>query len=233
MPRHHRLSKRRHWYDPFLTWGPWVISVVFVVGMANNRLRRHMLPHLRENGPLELATFAVCLIAGILGLWTALESRKVNPWWKTTFFTLFGLGLVFVAMEEIAWGQTFFGFGSPEYFESNNLQQETTLHNLGGAHGKSHYLYMAFGLGGLLGVFLPGRQLSDLRVPRVAVSTLIVIVLMTSFEFLHNNFELDWSARGIGRKSPELIEFWVACVGLIYCGDKWRKLRQRNNSDAA
>ncbi|MCP4094419.1 MAG: hypothetical protein GY747_13330 [Planctomycetes bacterium] len=45
-----------------------------------------MLPHLRENGPLELATFFVCLAAGILGLWAAKISSRVNPWWKTAFF---------------------------------------------------------------------------------------------------------------------------------------------------
>ena len=233
MSRRPRLSNHRHWYDTLLTWGPLVISVFFVLGMANSRLRRHMLPHLRENGPLELATFFVCFIAGVLGLLAALESRKINPWWKTTFFTLFGLGLLFVALEEIAWGQTFFGFGTPEFFESHNQQQEITLHNLGGAHGKSHYLYMVFGLGGLIGAFMPWPQLRDLRVPRIAVSTLIVISLLTALEFIHNTFELDWSARGIGRKSPELIEFWIACVGFVYCGDKWRKLRLRNRLGVA
>ncbi len=89
---------------------------------------------------------------------------------------------------------------------------------------------MIFGLGGLFGAYLPWYGLRDLRVPRVIVPVLLVIVMLTSLEFIHNMFELDWSARGIGRKSPELIEFWIVCVGFVFCGEKWRKLRMRNGN---
>jgi hypothetical protein len=215
----------RHWYDKIVAWGPLLVSIGFVVTMASDRLRPLLAPHLRENGPLELATFIVLAIAGSYGLRIAFAGRQAQPWWNTTFFAIFGSGLLLVALEEIAWGQTLLGFASPDYFQENNQQGETTLHNLGGAHGNSHYLYMTFCLGGLAGAYLPERLLGDLRVPRAAIPALWVIFFLTLFEFLHFALELDWAQHGVGRKAPELVEFWVACVGFLYCGEKWRALR--------
>lgn len=230
MNDHAALRSSRPWYDKFVVWGPLFISMGFVLTMASDRFRPLLAPHLRENGPLELATFLVLAIAGIYGIRIAIAGRKYIPWWQTAFFTLFGLGLILVALEEIAWGQTLFGFESPAFFADNNEQGETTLHNLGGAHGNSHFLYMTYCLGGLAGAYLPKRFVGELRVPRLAVPTLWVIFFLTLFEFIHFALELDWAQHGVGRKAPELVEFWVACVGFIYCGEHWRKLRLRQLS---
>lgn len=227
------LSNCRHWYDKLVTWGPLWVTVGFVLTMASDCFRPLLAPHLREDGPLELATFLVLAIAGVYGLRVAIAGRKALPWWHITFFAAFGTGLILVALEEIAWGQTLFGFESPDFFASNNEQGETTLHNLGGAHGNSHYLYMVFCLGGLAGAYLPKHLLGDLQVPRSAVPTLWVIFSLTLFEFLHFALDLDWAQHGVGRKAPELIEFWVACVGFIYCGEKWRELRLRKLGNPA
>ncbi len=213
-----------HRYERIVTWVPLPLSIVFILTMASDRFRPFLSPFLHENGPLELATFVVSLCAAYFGLRFALARRKTAPLLQTLFFGLFGMGLLLVSLEEIAWGQSFFGFASPEYFEDHNIQGETTLHNLGGAHGYSHYLYLWFFLGGLLGTYLPKKILGELRVPAIAVPTLWIIGILTGLEFLILNFDLDWAQRGIGRKAPELIEFWVAWVGFLYCGTIWLKL---------
>ncbi len=132
------IYHKKTWLTKAMFWVPPVASVGYILVMASDRFRPWLAPHLREHGPLEMATFLLLGLAAILGLWAAISSRKTNPWWMTLFLSLFGFGLALVALEEIAWGQAFFGFDTPEYFASNNEQGETTLHNLGGIHGKSH-----------------------------------------------------------------------------------------------
>lgn len=56
--------------------------------------------------------------------------RKVKPAIFLVIAFLFGIVLFFAAGEEISWGQRLFGLKSPEYFQQNNTQGETNLHNL-------------------------------------------------------------------------------------------------------
>ncbi len=48
------------------------------------------------------------------------------PW----FLSGVALFCLFVALEEISWGQRIFGYRPPEYFLGNNFQQEFNLHNV-------------------------------------------------------------------------------------------------------
>jgi len=233
MELHSVQDARHHRYEKIVTWGPLLVSLVFILTMASARFRPFLSPFLHENGPLELATFVAFLCAAYFGIRLAIASRRIAPWWHTTFLGLFALGLLLVALEEIAWGQNFFGFASPEFFGTYNKQGETTLHNLGSAHGKSHYLYMLFCLGGLCGAYLPKKILGDLSVPRIMVPTLWIIFILTGLEFIIINFELGWAQRGIGRKAPELIEFWVAWVSFLYCGKMRLKLQGHKASHKA
>jgi Tetratricopeptide repeat len=52
----------------------------------------------------------------------------VSSRYRLTFAGL-ALCCLYVAMEEISWGQRIFGFTSPDFFKANNLQSETNLHN--------------------------------------------------------------------------------------------------------
>lgn len=47
-------------------------------------------------------------------------------------WAVIGLGLLFIAGEEISWGQRFLRFETPENLAAINLQQEFNLHNIGG-----------------------------------------------------------------------------------------------------
>ena len=46
------------------------------------------------------------------------------------FLALAALFFVFVAMEEMNWGQTYFNFETPQILSKTNIQQEVSLHNL-------------------------------------------------------------------------------------------------------
>jgi hypothetical protein len=45
-------------------------------------------------------------------------------------YGLLAIGLLFVCIEELSWGQRILKIASPSYFERHNIQQEITLHNL-------------------------------------------------------------------------------------------------------
>jgi hypothetical protein len=86
--------------------------------------------YLREDGLVEnlqvlflLASFGIA----VYNCFHAPDSGK--PFY---FITWIGLALLFffAAGEEISWGQRIFNFETTGFFESNNLQHETNLHNL-------------------------------------------------------------------------------------------------------
>jgi hypothetical protein len=88
-----------------------------------------------KEGPLENLT---CILALIASMFSAIAAwrfsrpgvlRAPPPPVRWMLAALAG-GLFGVGMEEINWGQTFLGFGTPEVWKEVNYQQETSLHNL-------------------------------------------------------------------------------------------------------
>ena len=83
----------------------------------------------QEDQALEWASFwSFFIAAGVFATaaWRQRKSTRSLPWF------LVGLALfcVFVAMEEISWGQRVFGHRPPDYFLAQNYQQELNLHNI-------------------------------------------------------------------------------------------------------
>jgi hypothetical protein len=83
----------------------------------------------QEDQALEWASFWSFFIAsGVFAVAASRQRRTAGtlPWF------LVGLALfcVFVAMEEISWGQRVFGHRPPDYFLAQNYQQELNLHNI-------------------------------------------------------------------------------------------------------
>jgi hypothetical protein len=74
-----------------------------------------------EGGILETATFVLALVSGILFCLSGFFGHR--------FAFLLGLCWLIFAFEEVSWGQRIFGFGSPNFFATNNLQGETNIHN--------------------------------------------------------------------------------------------------------
>lgn len=64
----------------------------------------------------------------LLTSWFALNLARNSSY--RLFFAGVVIAAFYVAMEEISWGQQVFSWSSPEYFEANNLQGETNLHNM-------------------------------------------------------------------------------------------------------
>lgn len=77
---------------------------------------------MQEDRAIEWASVVAFAIAGIAGAVRAVRQRRV-------FDGLVALFLLFVAGEEMSWGQRIFGLTPPAYFLEHNAQQEMNLHN--------------------------------------------------------------------------------------------------------
>lgn len=82
-----------------------------------------------EDGPLEWISAIALLIAAL----ALLRRIWVRPDRSGLFIAVSVFGamiLFFGAGEEISWGQRVFGWQSGEFFQENNAQSETNIHNL-------------------------------------------------------------------------------------------------------
>lgn len=110
----------------------------------------------QEDELLEWATFWAFVLAASLSIQAALlewRDRQALPW----FLSGIAVFCLFVALEEISWGQRIFGYRPPVYFLDQNYQQEFNLHNVVETRLRKLALQAVI-LG--YGVFLPLLQLA-------------------------------------------------------------------------
>lgn len=111
-------------------WTP-VIYLPFVALMrAVLPLETFLVIFEGEFGLTELATAIVLVPAAALAFGQARRLQRARARAAAALLTVFGLGCCFLLLEEISYGQHIFEWRSPEYFQENNLQAETNLHNM-------------------------------------------------------------------------------------------------------
>jgi hypothetical protein len=102
----------------------------------------------KEDGFLENIQVIFYFTAAVVSLICSLKFFNKFKKPEAIFFLLLFISLFFIAGEEISWGQRIFGIETPENYARMNLQEETTIHNLGFFQSKIDYIYMALGLWG-------------------------------------------------------------------------------------
>lgn len=83
-----------------------------------------------EDSPIEHATALLLALCGPVLWMRVLPERQNLTRGAVILGVLYGLAYVWAGGEEISWGQRIVGFESPDYFQTNNDQQEFTFHNL-------------------------------------------------------------------------------------------------------
>jgi hypothetical protein len=162
-------------------------------------------------------------------------------------YFLFAVGALFACLEEISYGQHFFGWRTPLWFDERNVQHETNLHNLAGdkpGQALRNGALWAVTLGGIVlpaaatwagGQYVPGR-FAYYVLPRMELATVTVaMLLMRLFRTLPRHL------RG-GRDVAlyEVLELYMGIFALAYVLALWRRLApagalagQRARADAA
>jgi len=106
-----------------------VIGLVLGVGSAFFAPEFYEFTLSAEDGPLEWITAFALFVAGVICVMRVIRHRAKGA----RFVAITALGalvLIFGAGEEISWGQRIFGWASGEFWQENNAQAETNLHNL-------------------------------------------------------------------------------------------------------
>ncbi|MDN5202620.1 hypothetical protein QQ008_14625 [Fulvivirgaceae bacterium BMA10] len=108
-----------------------VCSIVLITSQTQEATPA-LLITTQENGLFEWGSFFIFLAISAFTLMILFHDKGSNIFTKfqKRFITLVAIGTYFLAMEEISWGQHILGFKTPGFFEANNLQKETNIHNL-------------------------------------------------------------------------------------------------------
>lgn len=203
--------------------GRLVTLVVVVATLAFHALyvlpatRRIASKLMQEDQVIEVVTFGALLAASVLGTLLALRCRRDGlPRMVWGFFLAFAIGLFFIAMEEVSWGQWIFFFKTPDSLHGLNRQNETNLHNLGGLQGHSEWLRLVFAGGGLIGV-LANRH-PRLRLIATPVSLTGWYVLMTTYIVFDsvNEFVTGSWLLGTFNQMSEWVEMLIGLSALAY-----------------
>jgi hypothetical protein len=108
------------------------VGVITLIGIISSRINLPWFEnvYVAEDGFVENLTLVPLLAAAVVSViyWSRLARHHSH------LFSLIMWGIclfsIFVAGEEISWGQRIFGVESSEFFQRHNAQQETNLHNL-------------------------------------------------------------------------------------------------------
>jgi hypothetical protein len=82
-----------------------------------------------ELGILENLEVLVLVAALVFAVKTLASPELRGRRGQRIWIGLFLLGVVYILGEEISWGQHYVGWGTPEWYQTINDQQETNLHN--------------------------------------------------------------------------------------------------------
>ena len=173
---------------------------------------------LSEMGPIELGTAAAFLAAAGVAI-ALVVGRRAVPGRYRTLYALFALGAMFVALEEMSYGQHLLGWDSPAWFNAHNRQGETNLHNLADSKPSRRIRTLANIGFPLVMVVLPlaalarrasyepGRPAYYL-LPKAELCTLTLMAVFVT------SIDAGWEYRIA--KLGELKEFYWAAAALIY-----------------
>ncbi len=127
------LSRNIVWWK---RWGRKLVQLlpfwILLVSLLVRLLPFDMyIPYATEDGVMEYIQVAILLFSVItcmLQIGRSLRTKKI----PTLFvYVVLALGSFFIMMEEISWGQRLFGWSTPDALAEVNVQNETTLHNIG------------------------------------------------------------------------------------------------------
>jgi hypothetical protein len=202
-------------------------GAVAVAASAVHRPLFRFITH--EDSLLEWSQFACYAAAAALaGLCARTLLLRCGERRAGVLFLLFAAGCVFVAGEEISWGQRIFGWGTPEALERINHQEETTLHNVGHVQDAFNLLLLCAGLYGAAAGWLaasgtrPWRGLPWYLIPPLSLSGAFVVV----FAYKALRFTvLPWPRDAVV-KFGEWPELCFAAALFAFALLVWRRVRR-------
>jgi len=179
----------------------------------------------REDGFVQWLTAIFYFFSFLVILILNKKQKFRNPWyWCFSFLFLF------VAGEEISWGQRIFHIATPEVLYDINLQHEITIHNIKGIHGSIRLVGTLAVLVFCFAVPFSQRYISrlqklykKLKLPLYPIwasgIAALAIALMAVPRFFHS---ATFTMKDIFR-FDEMGELYLAIVFLVFSLSEFRK----------
>jgi len=217
-----------------------VLVLIFLVRLLGESVyERYMTT---EQGAVENGTVLILVAAVIGGLLAFLRRRALPNPWLGGWLLLLILGCVYMAMEEISWGQHYFSWSTPTPIIEINDQAETNLHNVSSWFDQKPRLILELGtlIGGvifplwaLLAGFAPDPR-RDWRYwwwPTFASFPAATLAILIRFP---NRFDkwFDWpKPPPLDIQLSEVQEYFFAAVFMIYLWSFYVRLRSFDESE--
>lgn len=168
-----------------------------------------------EDNLLEWGQFALYFLSGILAVLLAYNYRKNKA--LLFIYILLTLALLFIAIEEISWGERVFGITGDSIVSTQlmdrNIQQELNFHNIDTIHSKIGYIYLIIGFWGCFASLLLSLLQRFVKIKKGIKKILVSITPSWIFFFyffpLFINF-LDRDRYGFTPQDYELAETCLA-----------------------
>lgn len=166
----------------------------------------------QEDGVNETIQFFLFLFAAYISFCNCKSAYKYHKKWLTLIL-IFSFALLFIAFEEISWGQRIFQIESSDWFIENNSQQEITIHNITPTGKLSwlnlHDIFIIIGFyGGLAFLIFPKnenpRNIRNIIVPKKKYSLYFLPTGVFYFYFEYIN-KLELYVIGSHQEVVELI----------------------------
>lgn len=126
-----------------------VALILLVIGIELSVTGETLRAMYTEGGPIEAIQFLFMAAATLLAAarFFQLEEKFLKIWAALLF-----AGSLYIAGEEVSWGQWIFGWVTPEFWTNVNDQNETNLHNTSAWLDQKPRLLMFIGIivGGLI-----------------------------------------------------------------------------------
>lgn len=206
----------------------WLLAIPFVVHLGAGLLDTERVFFNRwiesELGLIENLTVLVLIPATIFLLQICFAYWSRGKAVLALWFFLAALVCVGFGGEEASWGQHWFGWESPDYFEQNNRQGETNFHNFDIQVGRTVKAILTLGIivGGFVLPLMRQTKSDGAKAgfidsvigTRMCVPAAFWVFFVRLIERLKTWFDLDWLILAVNLK--ELQELYIALFLLIY-----------------
>ena len=217
----------------------WLILPVFIVlfvVVLSNQYSFDLVNFLinSENGVMEFGTVLIMIVGAVFGL-RCLMLRELLPGpYCVAWIFVNTLACIYVAGEELSWGQHLVGWNTPEPLKEINDQNETNLHNISSWFDQKPRLLLEIWvlIGGVFApvyIKLRGISLSNsdwkfwLWPPLLIVPTALLTILVETPKKLNDIIDFSVVFKQTVRFS-EVQEFYFAWFLMLYLLITYKRL---------
>ena len=120
--------------------------IIFLIFLCIKIVSPNAYTHLiQEDSSMEYAQALFYFLSSMLSCLISAVSLKNKLALHGILYGVLTIGLLFISLEEISWGQRVFDIENPAYFEQHNVQNEVSFHNLDTVQPLLHNIYILLG----------------------------------------------------------------------------------------